>query len=89
MVKKIFKYKCPFCKEKTDYTTQELSEHFIKNHPNISPNYMTEWYISKSLEKTKKKENKLKILEGYDKKLRNKKNKKKIKVIYTPMGNKR
>ncbi|MFD3393401.1 hypothetical protein U0R10_02090 [Aquirufa sp. OSTEICH-129V] len=89
MEKLIFKYECPFCKDKSIYTPQELSIHFIQMHNDISPDKMTDWFISKSKSKESKKNNKLNQLKGYDKKLKNKKNKKWVKIIYTPMGNKR
>ena len=91
MEKITFKYQCPFCKVKLEYTPQELSEHFIQIHKDVSPDKMTEWFKTKSQKKTSKKESKINQLKSYDKKLKikNSKNKKWINVIYTPMGNKR
>ena len=89
--KSSFVYQCPFCNDRVSYTPSELSEHFLQIHSDISPDKMTEWFKTKSQKKTSKKENKINQLKSYDKKLqiKNSKNKKWIKVIYTPMGNKR
>ena len=91
MEKMISKYQCPFCKVKLEYTPQELSEHFVQIHKDISPDKMTDWFKSKAQSKIDQKKNKVNRFKGYDKKLqiKNSKNKKWIKVIYTPMGNKR
>lgn len=37
-----FKYQCPFCMVKLEYTPQELSEHFLQIHSEISPDKMTD-----------------------------------------------
>ncbi len=81
------KFQCPFCKNKMIFNPQDLSTHFIQNHSNISPEKMTEWFIKKANSKINKKINKINKYKGYDKKLRNSRSKKWVKVIYTPMGN--
>lgn len=48
---------------------------------------MTDWFRDKALSKINDKTNKNNHFKGYDKKLRSRKNSKRIKVIYTPMGN--
>jgi hypothetical protein len=84
-----YKFQCPFCKVKSEYTPKELSDHFLQIHTDISPDKMTNWFKSKSQSKIDQKKNKVNRFKGYDKKLKNSKSKKWIKVIYTPMGNKR
>ena len=68
---------------------KKISEHFIKTHSEVSPDKMTQWFKNKSQSKIDKIISKNNQFKGYDKKLKKNKNKKWIKVIYTPMGNKR
>jgi hypothetical protein len=82
-------FHCPFCKNKVIYNPQELSAHFIQIHSDISPDKMTDWFKKKSQSKIDRKKDKINRYQGYDKKLKKSKNKKWIKIIYTPMGNKR
>lgn len=84
-----FVYQCPFCKDRITYTPSELSEHFLQNHSEISPDKMSNWFKIKSQSKIDRKINKINRFKGYDNKLKINKNRKWIKVIYTPMGNKR
>ena len=65
-----FKYQCPFCKVKSEYTPQELSEHFLQIHSHISPDKMIEWFKSKTQSKIDQKKNNVNRFKGYDKKLK-------------------
>lgn len=89
MEKQSPEYQCPICKNKLVFNPQELSAHFLQIHSDISPDKMIDWFKKKAKSKLDKKINKINRYKGYDKKMKNSKNKKWIKVIYTPMGNKR